>query len=81
MRRLVEPDLEHAGLGLRLKYLSGGMSEEARTVERQVLPERAGYYLGSRMVEPAVSARGLPWAIRASAAEMAQVAASVAASA
>lgn len=81
MRRLVEPDLEHTGLGLRLKYLSGGMSDEARTVDRHVLPERAGYFLGARMVEPAVSSRGLPWAIRASASEMAQAAASAVASA
>lgn len=81
MRRLVEPDLERVGLGLRLKYLSGGMSDESRTVERYVLPERAGYYLGARMVEPAVAERGMAWAIRASAAEMAQVAAAAVASA
>ncbi len=81
MRRVMEPDLHSAGLGLRLKYLSGGMSDEARTVDRVVLPERAGYYLGTRMVEPAVTARGLPWAVRASADELAQVAGSLAATA
>ena len=81
MRRVMEPDLNNAGLGLRLKYLSGGMSDEARTVERVVLPERAGYYLGARLVEPAISARGLPWAVRASADELAHVAGAVAASA
>ena len=81
MRRVMEPDLHSAGLGLRLKYLSGGMSDEARTVNRVVLPERAGYYLGTRMVEPAVTARGLPWAVRASADELAQVAGSLAATA
>ena len=48
-------DLDRAGLGLRLRYLSGGMSDEARTVDRYVLPERSGYYLGARMVEPAVA--------------------------
>lgn len=68
--RAVEPDLDRSGLGLRLRYLSGGMSDEARTVERTVLPERAGYFVGARMVEPAVEAHGLAWAVRASAAEL-----------
>jgi len=81
MRRLVEPDLSRAGLGLRLRYLSGGMSEEARTVDRYILPERAGYYLGARLVEPAIIAKGLPWAIRASAAELSQAASAAAVSA
>lgn len=70
LSRAMQPDLDQSGLGLRLRYLSGGMSEEARTVDRYLLPERGGYYLGARMVEPAVTARGLPWAIRASAAEL-----------
>ena len=50
MARAVADDLDHTGLGLRLRYLSGGMSDEARTVDRYVLPERAGYYLGARMI-------------------------------
>ncbi len=79
--RLLQPDLDRAGLGLRLRYLSGGMSDEARTVERCVLPERSGYYLGARLVEPAVNARGLAWAVRASAGELMQVASSAAATA
>ena len=74
MHRAIEPDMERSGLGLRLKYLSGGMSDEARTVDRYVLPERSGYYLGARMVEAAVSERGLAWAVRASATELAGVA-------
>jgi hypothetical protein len=72
--RAVSDDLDHAGLGLRLRYLSGGMSDDARTVGRHVLPERAGYFLGARMVEPAIAARGLPWAVRASAAEISALA-------
>ena len=40
-----------------------------------------GNYLGARRVEPAINARGLPWAVRASAGELAQVAGAVAASA
>lgn len=66
-------ELDGIGLGLRLKYLSGGMSENARAIdERHVIPERAGYYLGARMAGPAVRARGLAWAIRASAAELSE---------
>ena len=68
--RAVAKDLDHSGLGLRLRYLSGGVSDEARTVDRYVLPERSGYYLGARMCEPAVTARGLAWAVRATAAEI-----------
>ena len=56
MSRAVAGDLDRTGLGLRLRYLSGGMSDEARTVDRYVLPERAGYYLGARMCEPAIAA-------------------------
>ena len=70
LMRAIQPELDQAGLGLRLRYLSGGMSDEARTVDRYLLPERGGYYLGARMVEPAIAARGLPWAIRASADEL-----------
>ena len=71
--RAIAADLDRRGLGLRLRYLSGGMSEEARTVDRYVLPERAGYYLGARLSEPAVASRGLAWSIRASAEEIVAV--------
>lgn len=70
LARAVRDDLDDAGLGLRLRYLSGGMSDEARTIEHYVLPERSGYFLGARMVEPAIAARGISWAVRASAAEI-----------
>ena len=79
--RVTQQDLDRSGLGLRLKYLSGGMSDEARTVERYILPERAGYYLGSRMVEAAVNEHGLAWAVRAGANELAAQARGVVASA
>ena len=69
----VAADLDQTGLGLRLKYLSGGMSDLARTLDRYVLPERGGYFLGTRLCEPAVAERGLAWAIRASANEIASV--------
>jgi hypothetical protein len=65
LRRVIEPDLDRSGLGLRLRYLSGGMSPSARLVGGRVIPERAGYYLGYRMVEALVSDRGLAEALRA----------------
>jgi hypothetical protein len=71
LARAVAPQLDHSGLGLRLRYLSGGMSDEARTVDHYVLPQRSGYYIGARMAEPAVIANGLAWAVRAGAAEIA----------
>jgi hypothetical protein len=79
--RAVVEDLDRAGLGLRLRYLSGGMSDEARTVDRYVLPERTGYFLGARMVEAAIAERGIAWAIRASSEEIAQLARDAAATA
>ncbi len=72
--RAVMGDLDHSGLGLRLRYLSGGMSDEARTVDRYVLPERAGYYLGARMCEPAINTHGIAWALRAGAREISSLA-------
>jgi hypothetical protein len=69
LRRAVEPDLEASGLGLRLRYLSGGMSPAARLVAGRVIPERAGYYLGYRMSEALVAERGLAGAVRAAAGE------------
>lgn len=74
LQRATNGDLDHAGLGLRLRYLSGGMSDDARTLDRVVMPERAGYFLGARMVQPAIDARGLAWAVRASALELAMAA-------
>ena len=79
--RAADADLDSRGLGLRLRYLSGGVSDEARTVDRYVLPERCGYWLGARMAEPAVAANGLAWCIRASAEEIAALARTTAASA
>ncbi len=69
LRRAVEPDLEQSGLGLRLRYLSGGMSPSARLVGGRVLPERSGYYLGYRMTEALVAERGIGDAVRAPAHE------------
>ncbi len=72
--RAATADFERAALGLRLRYLSGGMSDDARTIDRVVMPERAGYFLGARLVEPAIEAHGFPWAVRASANELATAA-------
>ncbi|PHX66094.1 MAG: hypothetical protein CK550_01190 [Gemmatimonadetes bacterium] len=73
LHNALNTDGDRAGLGLRLRYLSGGMSDEARTVERTVLPERSGYFLGARMVDNAIAARGYAWATRASVHELAAV--------
>jgi hypothetical protein len=73
LRRAVEPDLDRSALGLRLRYLSGGMSPAARLVSGRVVPERAGYYLGYRMAEALVAERGLPAALRAAASEFQSV--------
>ncbi|HEX3107928.1 MAG TPA: DUF2268 domain-containing putative Zn-dependent protease [Thermoanaerobaculia bacterium] len=70
LSRAVADDLDRTGLGLRLRYLSGGMSDESRTVQRYILPERAGYFIGARMVEDAIAERGLAWALRAAALEI-----------
>jgi hypothetical protein len=78
LSRAVNDDLDRTGLGLRLRYLSGGMSDEARTVQRYIIPERAGYFLGARMVEDAIVERGLPWALRAGALEITSLADSAA---
>lgn len=74
LARAVADDLDRAGLGLRLRWLSGGMSDDARTVQRHVLPERAGYWLGARMVERAIAEKGIAWALRAEAREITHIA-------
>jgi hypothetical protein len=80
--RALADDLDRTGLGLRLKYLSGGMSDNARAIDdRHIIPERAGYYLGARMVESAIATRGLAWAVRASATELGESSRSAIASA
>jgi uncharacterized protein YjaZ len=81
VRQAAMSEADGKGLGLRLKYLSDGVSENTRTVNRSVLPERSGYFLGARMVEQAIDARGLEWAVRASAQEIEAAASSAAATA
>ena len=82
IERAIAQDLDRTGLGLRLRYLSGGMSDESRTVQgRYVLPERAGYYVGARMCEAAIDAHDIAWAVRATAGELAELARGAAATA
>lgn len=69
LRRAVAPEIDASGLGLRLKYLSGGMSSTARLTAGKVLPERSGYYLGTRLVESLVAEIGIAGAVRAAAPE------------
>jgi hypothetical protein len=72
LRRSVEHDLDHTGLGYRLRFLTGGMSPSARLVNGRVIPERSGYYLGLRMVESLVDEVGIADALRASVEESRQ---------
>jgi hypothetical protein len=67
LRRAIAPELDQRALGLRLRYLSGGISPAQRLVSGRVIPERAGYYVGWRLAEAAVADRGLAEAIRLSA--------------
>lgn len=67
LRRVTQPELDLRGLGLRLRYLTGGMSPSARLVNGRVLPERSGYYLGWRMATAIVHDIGIAGALRASA--------------
>ena len=71
--RAIGPDLDNRALGLRIRYLLGGTSEDTRSIERMVIPERAGYFIGARMVEAAVEQHGLAWALRASAEELVNI--------
>src|SRR6185503_8809808 len=69
LQRSVEHELELTGLGYRLRYLTGGMSPSARLINGRVIPERSGYYLGLRMVDPLIEEAGIQNALRASALE------------
>ena len=69
IRRAAHHDLDRSGIGLRLRFLSGGMSPASRLALGRVLPERSGYYLGYRMVEGLVAERGISAALRTRAAE------------
>lgn len=69
LRRVMAQELDRTGLGYRLRYLSGGTSPASRLINGKVIPERAGYYMGLRMVEAIVSEQGVAAALRASAQE------------
>ncbi|MGE5801552.1 MAG: DUF2268 domain-containing putative Zn-dependent protease [Gemmatimonadota bacterium] len=72
LRRASADDLESSGLGLRLRYLSGGMSPAARLLAGRVLPERSGYYLGQRLVENYFAEHGAASTVRAAVEELRQ---------
>ena len=67
--RYLSEEMDSTGLGYRLRYLSGGMSAAQRLVGGRVIPERAGYYVGYRMVESVVAERGIARALRTTATE------------
>ncbi len=70
LRRASAAELESSGLGLRLRYLSGGMSPAARLLAGKVLPERSGYYLGLRLVENYCAEHGAASTVRAAVEEL-----------
>lgn len=72
LRRSSANDLDSSGLGLRLRYLSGGMSPSARLLAGKVLPERSGYYLGLRLVENYFAEHGAASTVRAAVEELRQ---------
>ena len=72
LRRAAAPDLEGCGLGLRLRWLSSGLSPTARLVAGRVLPERSGYYLGWRLVESYLGEHGVASTVRAACPEFQQ---------
>ncbi len=72
LRRTAVTDLDSTGLGLRLRYLSGGMSPAARLLAGKVLPERSGYYLGLRLVENYFTEHGAASTVRAAVEEVRQ---------
>ena len=72
LRRASVTDLDSTGLGLRLRYLSGGMSPAARLLAGKVLPERSGYYLGLRLVESYFTEHGAASTVRAAVEELRQ---------
>src|SRR6266496_3168462 len=72
LRRASASDLDSSGLGLRLRYLSGGMSPAARLLAGKVLPERSGYYLGLRLVENYCAEHGAASTVRAAVEELRQ---------
>jgi hypothetical protein len=71
--RAIEPELDNRGLGYRLRYLAGGVAAAQRLVAGKVVPERAGYYLGHRMVEAIIADRGIARALRADAIECQEI--------
>ena len=70
LEHALREDLDRTGLGLRLRYLSGGMPPAQRLVDGKVVPERAGYYVGRRLAESAVLEYGIARALRLDAAEV-----------
>jgi len=70
LRRAIVAELDQRALGLRLRYLSGGVAPAQRLVSGRVVPERSGYYVGWQLADAAVADRGIAEALRLSADEV-----------
>ncbi len=73
LRGAIAGSLDASGLGYRLRFLADGVNARSRTLAGRLLPERSGYYLGLRMVEAYVARHGIAAALRAAAADCADV--------
>src|SRR2546425_5055767 len=60
LRRAAAPLLDETGVGLRLRFLSGGMSPAARLTAGEGLPARAGGFFCPRVVDSYLAERGPP---------------------
>jgi hypothetical protein len=70
LRRAIVAELDQRALGLRLRYLSGGVAPAQRLVSGRVVPERSGYYVGWQLADAAAADRGIAEALRLSADEV-----------
>lgn len=64
LRALLDADIDHAGLGLVLRWLTPDTPASTRTAGNTVLPAGAGYYLAWRMVAERVERVGIGEAVR-----------------
>jgi hypothetical protein len=64
LRALLDADIDHAGLGLVLRWLTPDTPASTRTTGNTVLPAGAGHYLAWRMVAKRIERVGIGEAVR-----------------